>query len=466
MFTELPERIAPDLAEGHHGWVERSLGSLSAEPVRNGVGESAQSYNPKWPRYVRITDIAGRAALKSSTAASLPPEIAASALLRKGDLLIAAVGATFGKSYLHVDDSQEACYAGFLVRVSPNREITPDFLSYWAMSDHYWNQVSRNVIQSTIQNFSAARVKRLRVLVPPADEQAAIVKYLGHAHARVDGAIAAKRKLIALLDEQKLAIVHHAVTRGLDPSAPLKDSGIPWLGQIPATWGVRRAKYLFKEFDIRSGTGEERLLSLRALAGLVFHDEVSTRLIGPEVLSKYKKVSRGQLVMNRMRAASGLFAVATAEGLVSPDYSTMEVSDAIEASYFLRLFKTRAAMSEFRRRSTGLGTGESGFMRLYSDEFGRMPLPLPPLADQRAIAQYVGELERDGNAIAIRTFKEIELLREFRTRLTSDVVTGQVDVREIAATLPELTDDSHGAGDDLSDEDDELDVLDLEGADD
>ena len=387
-------------------------------------------------------------------------------VVHSGDTLVSTVR-TYLKATVNFDVVERTTIAstGFAV-LSPRALEDSLYVGYVVQGQQFLDCLTSGSVGIAYPAINESKLGNVKVLVPPLDEQTAIVKYLRHAHARIDRAIAAKRKLIALLDEQKLAIVHQAVTRGLDPSAPLKDSGIPWLGQIPATWGVRRAKYLFKEFDIRSGTGEERLLSLRALAGLVFHDEVSTRLIGPEVLSKYKKVSRGQLVMNRMRAASGLFAVATAEGLVSPDYSTMEVSDAIEAFYFLRLFKTRAAMSEFRRRSTGLGTGESGFMRLYSDEFGRMPLPLPPLADQRAIAQYVGELERDGNAIAIRTFKEIELLREFRTRLTSDVVTGQVDVREIAATLPELTDDTLGAGDDLLDEDDEADVLDLDGADD
>ena len=387
-------------------------------------------------------------------------------VVHSGDTLVSTVR-TYLKATVNFDVVERTTIAstGFAV-LSPRALEDSLYVGYVVQGQQFLDCLTSGSVGIAYPAINESKLGNVKVLVPPLDEQTAIVKYLRHAHARIDRAIAAKRKLIALLDEQKLAIVHQAVTRGLDPSAPLKDSGIPWLGQIPATWGVRRAKYLFKEFDIRSGTGEERLLSLRALAGLVFHDEFSTRLIGPEVLSKYKKVSRGQLVMNRMRAASGLFAVATAEGLVSPDYSTMEVSDAIEASYFLRLFKTRAAMSEFRRRSTGLGTGESGFMRLYSDEFGRMPLPLPPLADQRAIAQYVGELERDGNAIAIRTFKEIELLREFRTRLTSDVVTGQVDVREIAATLPELSDDALDPGDEPFDDDDDINGLEVEDADD
>jgi type I restriction enzyme S subunit len=292
-----------------------------------------------------------------------------------------------------------------------------------------------------IVHVSVGALKQLTLPVPSRDEQVAIVKYLAHAHARIDRTIAAKRKLIALLEEQKQAAIQQAVTRGLDPSVPLKDSGIPWLGKIPAHWAVHRAKHIFNEFDTRSGTGLEPLLSLRAAAGLVFHADFSARPIGPEALVKYKKVAAGHFVMNRMRAASGLFAISANDGLVSPDYSTMEVSESVDGRFYLRLVKTRAAMAEFRRQSSGLGTGESGFMRLYSENFGRIALPVPPLVEQKSILAELADFEQKDREIAARTRKEIELLVEFRTRLTSDVVTGQVDIREIAATLTELLDE-------------------------
>ncbi|TFC38985.1 restriction endonuclease subunit S [Cryobacterium sp. TMT2-14] len=316
------------------------------------------------------------------------------------------------------------------------------------------------------QNIDYARLAPYLMPVPPEYEQAAIVKYLGHAHARIDRAIDAKRRLIVLLEEQRQTIMHRAVTRGLDPTVPFKSTGIAWFGEIPAHWEVRRAKYLFKEFDNRSGTGLERLLSLRALAGLVFHDEVSDKVIGPEVLTKYKKVGPGHLVMNRMRAASGLFAIASTDGLVSPDYATMEVAEVVDARFYLRLFKTRAAMTQFRQQSTGLGTGESGFMRLYSEAFGRIPMPIPPLEEQMEISDELARLEQEGNETTNRVSREIELLREFRTRLTSDVVTGQVDVREIVETLSDLSGEVLAASEDeLPESDSNLSELEFAGTD-
>lgn len=389
--------------------------------------------------------------------------------IKRGDVLFALSGeskADIGKSAVCLIDEPTYC-GGDTAIFSPSPAVIPDFLGHALTVPYTVEQKSSFGRGDIIVHVTVGALKQLMIAVPPLEEQAAIVKYLGHAHSRIDRAIIAKRKLIALLEEQKQAIIHQAVTRGLNPSASLKDSGVPWLDKIPANWEVCRAKYLFKEFDIRSGTGSERLLSLRAIAGLVFHDEVSDRVIGPEVLAKYKKVCPGHLVMNRMRAAVGLFAIAETEGLVSPDYSTMEVSKAVDARFYLRLFKTRAAMTEFRQQSSGLGTGESGFMRLYSESFGRIPLPMPPLPEQAVISEELAAIEQDSSEITARASKEIELLREFRTRLTSDVVTGRVDVREIAATLPELSEVAPPAADDDFGSDGDLieSVLEFTGAD-
>src|SRR5690606_5127205 len=110
------------------------------------------------------------------------------------------------------------------------------------------------------------------------DEQAAIVRFLYWASGRLERAIRAKWKVIALLNEQKRAIIHRAVTRGLDPSVPLKSSGISWLGDIPRHWEVRRAKYVFREVDQRSVDGRETHLAMSQRLGLVPSGEVSSSL--------------------------------------------------------------------------------------------------------------------------------------------------------------------------------------------
>jgi len=289
----------------------------------------------------------------------------------------------------------------------------------------------------TRYGLSHSAIKSTWLPLPPLHEQAAIVRFLDYADRRIRWYIRAKQKLIKLLEEQKQAIIHRAVTRGLDPHVRLKPSGVEWLGDVPEHWEVWRAKHLFREVDHRSATGTEVLLSLRMYRGLVPHHDVSTVPITAEALVGYKKVEPGQIVMNRMRAAIGMFGMADRAGLVSPDYAILEPIGNVDPAYFVRLFKTPAAGTVFRIESKGLGTGSSGFMRLYLDRFGVVKLPVPPEDEQRQIVQGISDNTREVERTEERVNREIFLLREYRTRLIADVVTGKLDVREAAARLPE-----------------------------
>jgi len=299
--------------------------------------------------------------------------------------------------------------------------------------------------------------------LPPPDEQAAIVRYLDHADRRIRRFIRAKQQLIALLEEQKQAIIHQAVTRGLDPDVRLKPSGVEWLGDIPEHWEVRRVKALLREVDRRSTHGREVLLSLRMKQGLVPHNDVSSLPIPESSLVGFKQVEPGQVVMNRMRAAIGLFGVPGQSGLVSPDYAVFEPRTDLCLNFYLLLFKTPAMCGVFRTASKGLGTGSSGFMRLYTDQFGAIAIPVPPDGEQHAIAQRIDTELAEIDRTEERLESEINLLREYRTRLIADVVTGKLDVREAASRLPEETDEPELL-DDLDLPTDELDHLDGEEA--
>jgi len=311
--------------------------------------------------------------------------------------------------------------------------VTESLLAYalpWPLK-----QINEVTWSTTVKHLASGQVERIQCSFPPLPEQAAIVRFLDHADRKIRRYIRAKQKLIKLLEEQKQAIIHRAVTRGLDPNVQLKPSGVVWLGDIPEHWEAKRAKMLFHEVDYRTTTGTEELLSLRMYQGLVPHREVSTVPISADALVGFKKVRIGQLVMNRMRAAIGMFGIANHAGLVSPDYAVLEPIDAQVLEYFLRLFKTSAAGGIFRIESKGLGTGSAGFMRLYTDRFGMIKLPVPPMDEQQQIVQEISdgiaEIERTG----VRLKREIELLHEYRTRLIADVVTGKLDVREAAAKL-------------------------------
>lgn len=304
------------------------------------------------------------------------------------------------------------------------------------------------------QNIDYERLSRVNIPFPPSDEQAAIVRFLNHANRKIDGFIKAKRKLVALLNEQKQNIVHRTVTRGLNPNAPLKPSGIPWLGDVPEHWKVRRIKYLLREVDNRSTTGREPLLSMRMHHGLVIFSEHFTRPPQAATLVGFKIVKPRQFVVNRMQAGNGVIFPSSLSitGLVSPDYAVFNPIADVNVDFLGELFRTRVMRTKFRSESKGLGTGTSGFLRLYNDRFGAIHVPLPPRSEQDSILKKLGEALSSVNVAIVRTEKEIALMQEFRTRLTTDIVTGKLDVREAAARLPDHSSAGELPAEEMADE--------------
>jgi type I restriction enzyme S subunit len=275
--------------------------------------------------------------------------------------------------------------------------------------------------------------------LPPLPEQTAIVRFLDYMDRRIRRFIRAKQKLIKLLEEYRQALIHHAVTGKIDvrtgkPYPAYKDSGVPWLGEVPEHWEVRRIKTLFRETDERNGDGSGPLLSLTRARGIVPQAEASNRIASVEDLSNYKVCKSGDLIMNRMQAWSGMFAVSGIDGVISPDYSVFKPKAPIDVHYFEALFKTPLLVEEFAKRSKGIG---SGFNRLYTPDFGAVPIASPPLSEQTAIVEHLDAQTSKLDTAIPAARREIELLREYRERLIADMVTGKVDVREVAAQLPE-----------------------------
>ena len=299
-------------------------------------------------------------------------------------------------------------------------------------------------------------MRQIPVLVPPPAEQATIVRFLDWANGRLNRAIRAKRKVIALLNEQKQAIIHRAVTRGLDPSVPLKPSSIPWLGDIPKHWEVRRCGSLFIEV-VDTNHPTALLLSIDRFKGVIPQSDTGRKTRASEKRNAYKRVRPGQLAYNLMNAFMGSLGFSTYDGIVSPAYAVAQPRQEIEPRYFHDLLRTTAYTGEFNRLSYGIMYERN---RLYFERFKLVPALIPPLAEQREIVQRIHEQTVGLDAAISRLEREIELLREYRTRLVADVVTGKLDVREAAACLPEeaLPDTIENA----TDLDDEINLTDEE----
>jgi len=322
-------------------------------------------------------------------------------------------------------------------------------------------------ITSDMWSLRPEHFKMIYCSLPSREEQSAIVRFLDHVDRRIRRYIRARQKLIELLEEQKQAIIHRAVTRGLDPNVRLKPSGVEWLGDVPEHWEVKRCRYLFREVDRRSADGLEEHLSMSQRLGLVPSHLVENKTLVSESYAGGKLCKVGDLVLNRLKAHLGVFALARFPGVISPDYTVFRPTDPEGAAYFEPMLRSPACRRELRIRAKGI---VEGFWRLYTDDFYDIRLPVPPLSERHAMLEHIRSATSEIGHMAQGAECEISLLREFRTRLIADVVTGKLDVREAAARLPDEAEEAeslHEAdvlSNDAEDADDDFNTNPEEGA--
>jgi type I restriction enzyme, S subunit len=262
----------------------------------------------------------------------------------------------------------------------------------------------------------------------------AIVRFLDHANGRIERPIRAKKKLIALLSEQKQALIHRAVTRGLDPNVPLKPSGIPWLGDIPQHWEIVRNMALFAH-RIEPGIASLPVLQVSLRSGITA--EELDQFGRPKKLiadpTKYKLIRKADVAYNTMRMWQGAVGVSPTDGLVSPAYVVLKPRQNTCPEFYDFVFHTKVYKQQVNRQSTGIVSDRN---RLYWDSFKQMPNFALSRQEQEQIVECILVETRNLDTAIDRTEREIGLLREYRTRLVADVVTGQLDVREAARHLP------------------------------
>ncbi|HTE86354.1 MAG TPA: restriction endonuclease subunit S, partial [Dehalococcoidia bacterium] len=284
--------------------------------------------------------------------------------------------------------------------------------------------------------------------VPPDREQATIVAFLAHFDRRINRLIRAKRRLIELLNEQKQTIMHRAVTRGLDPNVRLKASGIDWLGDVPEHWEVTRCGRLFREV-VDTGHPNDELLSIDRFRGIIRQSETGRKERASEERTSYKLVHRGELAYNLMNAFMGSIGMSKLDGILSPAYAVARPRLPLDSHFFHHLLRTPLYLAQFNRYSYGIMYERN---RLYFDRFSVIPALVPPLEEQRRIVGHLANGTRQLDALIAKAEGQIALLREYRTRLIADVVTGKLDVRGVE--LPPLDEDETVDAVDLNEDED------------
>lgn len=276
--------------------------------------------------------------------------------------------------------------------------------------------------------------------IPPMDEQAAIVRYLDHADRRIRRAIVAKQKLIRLLEEQKRAIIHRAVTRGLDPDVRLKPSGVEWLSDVPEDWTVYRIKQVSQilrgKFTHRPRNdpslydGPYPFIQTGEVARAAKAITAYRQTLNDRGLAVSKMFPKGTLVMT-IAANIGEVAILDFEACFPDSVVGFVPRDSVDRDYLYYVF---TAMKQELLREAPVNTQGN----LNVDRIGCRGIALPSIEEQQLIVVAIEKRTMEMDAAIERSSREIALLREFRVRLTADVVTGKLDVREAVANLPEM----------------------------
>ena len=302
---------------------------------------------------------------------------------------------------------------------------------------------------TTFTEISTSRMGEVRVPLPPLPEQAAIVRFLDHVDRRIRRYIRAKQKLIKLLEELKAAIIHRAVTRGLDPNVRLKPSGVEWLGDVPEHWDVRLLGRCLERIDQGwSPVAAEGELAPNQWAVLTL-SSVKRGTFDPTAIKPAPfsarvpagiEIADGDLLLTRSNTRELVGDVCVARDVrprtVICDLIYRLVPDAMafNSAFLMYQLLSRAGRNQIERDARG----SSGTMpKITQKHIRSWQVLVPPLYEQQSIAAAIGEMVTHTQLAASRMDHEIYLLREYRTRLIADVVTGKVDVREAAARLPD-----------------------------
>jgi len=288
---------------------------------------------------------------------------------------------------------------------------------------------------STFQELSARELGNFPVSFPPLPEQRAIAAFLDRETAHIDALIAKKRELIDLLKQQRTAITSHAVTKGLDPSVPLKDSGVEWLGQIPAHWDVRRLKFmcwLSAVYGANVPASDYQQEGIRFLRTTDIDDYGNLLNENPVYISSEAArdylLDDGDLLFSRSGTIGRSFLYKRNKHHEECAYAGYLVRFSLRQSYspeFVFYFTKSTAFADW----LGLSVIQSTIGNVNGQKYANMHLPVPPLSEQRAIAEYLDCETARIDGLIQKIEESIELLQRQRTALISAAVTGKIDVR-------------------------------------
>lgn len=308
-----------------------------------------------------------------------------------------------------------------LLAIVLNSSIDGSFFKY---ALNAWEPYIISESNGTTQfNLNANKVANLCFPMPNRLEQESIVRYLDTKCAQVDTLIANVQAQIEKLKAYKQSLITEVVTKGLAPTVPMKDSGVEWIGEIPAHWEIKRGKVLFGESDARSTDGSEELLTVSQYTGITPRSQKNVNMFEALTLEGYKLCDVGDIAANTMWLWAGAIGVSAYSGVISPSYNVYrQKAENFVPSYLDCLLRAPMLVQEYASRSTGIRASR---LRLYPKDFLDIMFPVPPVDEQQDIMSVLSEkFAAVDKLIAIKKFK-IEKLEQYKKSLIYEYVTGK-----------------------------------------
>ena len=369
-------------------------------------------------------------------------------LVKPGDFVISLRSFQGGIEYAYYRGIISPAYTV----MTPNQRIIPEYYKYLAKSKDFISLLQTCVTGIREgQNINYDVLRKTPMPIPAQDEQKQISRYLDWQTSKINKFIKAKKKLIALLKEQKQNVINQAVTRGLDPNVKLKPSGVEWIEDIPEHWDARRLRTLaaVRASGVDKNTNEDEVPVMLCNNVDIYRNEHITPKIDfmKATASKHEirnfELKAGDLVITKDSLNPEIIGVPSYVPEALPGvlcayhlYLIRPFASAIESEFLLRAFSSSAVSRQFRVATNGVT-----IVGLPQGAVKATVIPLPPLEEQRAIIAHINEKCAEISQAISRAEREIELMREYRTRLISDVVTGQVDVRNMKCEGGSLNED-------------------------
>lgn len=300
------------------------------------------------------------------------------------------------------------------------------YLKYLMLSQIFTDICTASTYGAKMPRVASSFIASLSIPLPPLTEQHAIVSYLDDKCGKIDEWIEKKQKEVEVLGEMKQRVIADAVTRGLDPNAKMKPTNIPWLPEVPEHWEIKRAKNIYRKEQRPIQKDDEIVTCFRDGEVTLRKNRRTTGFTEATDYSNYQHICKGDLVIHQMDAFAGSSGVSDSDGMGTPVLSvcTPKISG-IDNNYFAHILRLMGKNGFILSLYRGIRERSSDFR---FDTFAKQWLPVPPLSEQQAIVSYITDRVTKIDKMIGNINREIENLKEYKQRLISDVVTGQIKV--------------------------------------